>query len=73
MTRYEDWLHPLLVRAEMRKFKPNKAAGLDELKPMVFKYLPHNAINVLTLIYKACIALHHTPEKLRETKVIILP
>ena len=62
-TRYEDWINPLFVRAVMRKFKPNKAAGPDELKPMVFKYLPNNAITILTLIYKACIALHHTPEK----------
>ena len=71
--RYQTWINPDLVRRAMRKFKPNKAAGPDELKPLVFKYLPDNAIDVLTLIYKACIALSHTPPAWRETKVIFLP
>ena len=72
-SRYNDWISPALVRASMRLFKPNKAAGPDELKPIVFKYLPDNAINTLTIIYKACIALAHTPQRWRETKVIFLP
>ena len=71
--RYRTWITPDLVRRSLKMFKPNKAAGPDELKPMVFKYLPENAIDVLTLIYKACIALQHTPHKWRETKVIFLP
>ena len=69
--RYE-WITPSLVRRSMSLFKPNKAAGPDELKPLVFKHLPDNAINALTTIYKACVALGHTPDVWRETKVIFL-
>ena len=71
--KYNDWITPELVRKAMRLFKPNKAAGPDGLKPVVFKYLPDNAINILTIIYRACIALGHTPAQWRETKVIFLP
>ena len=72
-TRYNSWINPLLVRKALRKFKPNKAAGPDQLKPIVLHHLPDNAIQILTLIFKACIALAHTPTKWRETKVIFLP
>ena len=71
--RYNDWINPDRVKRSLRMFKPNKAAGPDGLKPLVFKYLPENAILILTLIYKACIALGHTPTLWRETKVIFLP
>ena len=57
----------------MKQFKPNKASGPDGLKPLVFKYLPQNALEVLVLIYKACISMGHTPKVWRQTKVIFLP
>ena len=68
-----EWIDDDLVRKAMRQFKPNKAPGPDGLKPIVFRYLPQNAIEVLTIIYKACISLGHTPKAWRETKVIFLP
>ena len=68
-----DWIDDDLVRKAMRQFKPNKAPGPDGLKPLVFKYLPQNAIETLTLIYKACITFGHPPKRWRETKVIFLP
>ena len=68
-----DWIDDDLVRQSMLQFKPNKAPGPDGLKPIVFKYLPQNAIEVITIIYKACISLCYTPNKWRETKVIFLP
>ena len=71
--RFSSWINPDLVRRSLRLFKPHKAAGPDGLKPIVFKYLPDNAIDTLTLIYQACVALHHTPRAWRETKVIFLP
>ena len=57
----------------MKQFKPNEAAGPDGLKPLVFKYLPTSALETLSIIYKACISLCHTPKAWRETKVIFLP
>ena len=71
--RYEDWINPALVIQALTKFKPNKAAGPDGLKPIIFRHLPHNIINAITILYKACIALGHTPSKWRDTKVIFLP
>ena len=68
-----EWITEVLVRKALLMFKPNKAAGPDELKPIIFKYLPDNAIEALTLIYKACVSLCHTPKRWRETKVIFLP
>ena len=68
-----DWIDVDSVRKAMKLFKPNKAAGPDGLKPIIFKYLPRNALEALTLIYKACITLGHTPKAWRETKVVFLP
>ena len=66
------WIDADLVRKAMRQFKPNKAPGPDGLKPLVFRYLPQNAIDTMALIYKACISLGHTPKAWRETKVVFL-
>ena len=68
-----DWIDEDLVRQSLRQFKPNKAPGPDGLKPIIFRYLPPNAILMLTLIYKACVSLCHTPKLWRDTKVIFLP
>ena len=68
-----DWIDTDLIRKAMKQFKPNKAAGPDGLKPIVFKYLPTSALDVLSTIYKACVSLCHTPKLWRETKVIFLP
>ena len=68
-----EWIDADLVRKSMRQFKPDKAPGPDGLKPIVFRYLPQNAIDIITLIYKACITFGFTPKKWRETKVIFLP
>ena len=70
---YKDWITPDLVCRSIRMFKPKKAAGPDGLKPIVMKYLPDNAIPTITIIYKACIALEHTPAGWRRTEVIFLP
>ena len=69
----QDWIDVDMIRKAMRQFKPDKAAGPDGLKPIIFKSLPRNALEALNLIYKACISLCHTPKVWRETKVIFLP
>ena len=68
-----DWIDTDLIRKAMKQFKPNKAPGPDGLKPLIFKYLPTSALEILEVIYKACISLCHTPKVWRETKVIFLP
>lgn len=44
-----------LVRKALLQFKPNKAPGPDSLEPLIFRYLPANAIEALTIAFKACI------------------
>ena len=73
LDNLHDWIDADLIRKAMKQFKPYKAAGPDGLKPIVFRYLPQNAIDVMTTIYKACITLCHTPKAWRATKVIFLP
>ena len=68
-----EWIDVDKVRKSMKQFKPHKAAGPDKLKPIVFKYLPQNALEAMTFIFQACISLCHTPKAWRETKVIFLP
>ena len=70
---FREWINPALVHKALHRFKPYKAAGPDELKPIVLQNLPDNAIQALTLIYQACVALKHTPKAWRKTKVIFLP
>ena len=71
--KYKDWITEELVLRALKRFKPNKAAGPDGLKPIVFRHLPPNIISAITLLYQACIALGHTPKLKRYTKVIFLP
>ena len=73
LDELHDWIDTDLIRKAMKQFKPNKAAGPDDLKPIIFKYLPTSALEILAIIYKACISLCHTPKVWRETKVIFLP
>ena len=68
-----DWITEALVQKALLQFKPNKAPGPDEIKPLLFRHLPANAIEALTIAFKACISLGHTPKRWRETKVIFLP
>ena len=39
-SKFEKWISPELVRKALIKFKPNKAAGPDELKPNRFPTFP---------------------------------
>ena len=70
---FSDWIDPALIQKAAKRFLPYKAAGPDGLKPIVLKHLTPKVLEALTLIYKACIALKHTPKVWRDTKVIFLP
>ena len=70
---FQDWINPTLIKRAIKKFKPLKAAGPDNLKPIVLRHLPDNIIDMLTLVYQSCIALRYTPDIWRKTKDIFLP
>ena len=71
--RFKDWITPEKVRTALLEFKPNKAPGPDNLKPIIFKYLPMNIIQYITYIYRCCIATHYTPVMWKKSKVIFIP
>ena len=67
------WINTELVKAALKKFKAKQSPGPDGLRPVIFPYLPPNVIKVLTFLYQACVVLHYTPIKWRESKVIFIP
>ena len=68
-----DYVTEKLVRKSLLKFKPDKAPGPDQIKPVVFKYFPPSVIKYLTFIYKACLHLRYTPRKWQESSVVFIP
>lgn len=71
--RYDDFVTLDLVKAALRLFKPMKAPGPDNLKPIIFKHLPDSFLTLVVFIYKCCLALRYTPKLWAETKIIWLP
>ena len=51
---YKPWITQIHVRRVLMKFKSKKSPGPDNIKPIVFKFLPPNILNVISFIYKAC-------------------
>ena len=61
------------MRSALLKFKAKKSPGPDNLRPLVLPHLPESILESLVFVYKACIALHYTPVKWREAKVVFIP
>ena len=57
----------------LKEFGPYKAAGPDELFPIMLQALPDNALKKLISLYKASLALEYVPELWRNSKVIFIP
>ena len=58
---FKPWKTQSHVRRVLLKFKAKKSPGPRKLKPIIFKYLPQNTLDIISLIYKACLKLHYTP------------
>lgn len=67
-----DWINPKRFRKAVEGFKNDKAAGPDEIKPIILKNLPENVIIRLCNIFAACIAVGYTPEAWRHSKTIFI-
>ena len=61
------------IKRSLSQFKHKKSPGPDNLKPIIFQYLPDNIITLVQFIYKASIALAYTPVLWKETLVIFIP
>ena len=69
----KKWINFSLTKEALLSFDNKKAAGPDEIKPVLFEYLPDNFIRHLVFIYKCVIKLRHTPLLWKDTKVIFIP
>lgn len=55
------WLDPPLVKRAFRSFKPMKAPGPDELRPVQLHNLPWPLVCRISNLFKACIKSGYTP------------
>ena len=51
---FKPWITQSHVRRVLLKFKAKKSPGPDKLKPIIFKYLPQNTLDIISFIYRAC-------------------
>ena len=61
------------IRAAFRKFGDKKAAGVDQIKPVVLKHLPNSTIKRLAGLYRASLALGYMPTDWLISKTIFIP
>ena len=61
------------VKAVFNSFGPEKAGGFDEIKPKALQNLPEEMIVRLTTLFRACIALGHTPAIWTKSRVVFIP
>ena len=72
-ARFDDWITPDVVKEALLKFKKKKSPGPDGLMPIVFRYLPDNIFEIITFLYKSCVALAFTPRSWKQTRVVFIP
>jgi hypothetical protein len=68
-----QWINVDTFKAAASKFKNNKAAGPDGIKPIILKNLPDPIIERICTIFSASIDIGYTPEKLCHSKIILIP
>ena len=64
--------HDMIIQS-FKSFKANKAAGHDEIKPIVLQHLPPDMVDIIGLIYDACQTIGYTPLVWRQSKVVFIP
>ena len=68
-----DWVTNFKIRQAIMQFKPHKAAGPDDIRPIVLQHLPEVAITYLCSLYTACLQMGFTPSGWCHSKVIFMP
>ena len=71
MHHYNPWITLDKVRNVLLKFKAKKSTGPDKFKLILFKFLPKNITELISIIYRTCLALHYTPRQWKESIVVI--
>ena len=62
MANNEDWITEDLTRVALNLIQKKKSPGPDEIKPVIFEYLPLKFIRHLVFIYRSVILLKYTPK-----------
>ncbi len=77
LTEIEDpkveFISPTRVRKAIWSFGDLKAAGPDELKPIVLKHLGEKVVNKLVDFFKASSLLGYIPFRWRESRAVFIP
>ena len=68
-----EYVNAKIVRKSLLMFKPKKAPGPDQLKPIVFRYFPGSLFEYIAFLYKACLQLRYTPRLWQEATVVFIP
>ena len=71
-TKYGDWITQAKIKEALAGFEKKKSPGPDEIKPLLFDYLPEEFISALEIAYKAAIHLAYTPKEWKRTSVIYI-
>ena len=61
--------HDMIIQS-FKSFKANKAAGHDDIKPIVLQNLPPDMVDRIGKIYDACQTIGYTPLVWRQSKVV---
>jgi len=67
------WLQQDMVWKSIKSFGPNKAPGMDGIKPIMLQNMPEEAVTFLSWIFQASISLAYVPQKWRQARVIFIP
>ena len=67
-----SWINQERIKAGIDLFGPHKAAGPDDIKPIVLQNLPDNILDGIVRIFTACMMLGYTPKYARMAIVSFL-
>ena len=70
--KYINWINSSKIQEALAGFEKKKSPGPDDIRPIIFDYLPPEFIKTLEYIYKAAIHLAYTPKLWKRTKVIYI-
>ena len=61
------------LKSVLKKFKNNKAPGLDNITNIVLKNLPPIALKFLVEIINSCMKLNYFPTQWKKAKILVIP
>jgi hypothetical protein len=67
------WINVNNFQKAVQLFKNDKAAGPDNIKPIILKNIPTRLTERLCNLYAACLESGYTPSKWRHSRVIFIP